>query len=81
MKDKDFTEMLTRLAPHFARIILTVAPSPRAAQKTDFKKFLRSSHITFEKNYQTALALAQKEPVVLCTGSFYLVGALRKKLV
>ena len=81
MKDKDFKQMLSLLAPHFARVIVTVPPSARGATQEDFGNLLTAPNITFEPDYQTALALAQQEPVVLCTGSFYLVGAVKKELV
>ncbi len=80
MKDKNFKEMLGLLAPHFARVIVTVPPSGRAATQADYGDLLHAPNITFEPDYQAALALAQKEPVVLCTGSFYLVGAVRSIL-
>lgn len=99
MKDKDFAQMLTLLAPHFKRVIVTVPPSARAAAPCvipqgcnagykgrgatadDFGSLLNADNLIFEPDYPKALALAQKEPVVLCTGSFYLVGAVRKELV
>ncbi len=95
MKDKDFAKMLTLLAPHFARVIVTVPPSVRAAAPCvipqgcnagykgrgatadDFGPLLNAANLVFEPDYQKAFALAQKEPVVLCTGSFYLVGAVK----
>lgn len=81
MKDKNFKEMLSALAPHFARVIVTVPPSARAATQTDFGDVLRVPNITFEPDYKAALVLVQNAPVVLCTGSFYLVGAVKKELV
>ncbi len=78
MKDKDFAQTLALLAPHFARVIVTVPPSTRAATQTDFGDLLNAPHITFEPDYHKAFSLAQKEPVVLCTGSFYLVGAVKE---
>ncbi len=81
MKDKDFKQMLEMLPPHFARVIVTVPPSPRGAKAEDFGDLLNAPHITFEPDYQIALSLAQKEPVVLCAGSFYLVGAVREGLL
>lgn len=81
MKDKNFKEMLTILAPHFARVIVTVPPSVRGAAQADFGELLRAPNITFEPDYKAALRLAQNAPVVLCTGSFYLVGAVKKELV
>ncbi len=81
MKDKDFTQMLTLLAPHLAHVIVTVPPSARAATQADFGPLLNAPNITFEPDYKAALALAQNESVVLCTGSFYLIGAVKKELV
>lgn len=80
MKDKDFKTMLSRLTFHFKHVIVTGPPSTRAATQTDYGDLLNAANITFEPDYPTALALAQKSPVVLCTGSFYLVGAVRKLL-
>lgn len=81
MKDKDFNTMLKRLAPHFEHIILTVPPSPRGATKADFRKWLSNPKITCEPHLHTALKKAAQSSTVLCTGSFYLVGAVRQKLV
>ena len=81
MKDKDFKTMLSLLVPHFARIILTVPPSGRGAAREDYGDLLHAPSITFEPDFHAAFALAQKSPVVLCTGSFYLAGAVRKILV
>lgn len=81
MKDKDFKTMLRTLAPHFARIILTVPPSARAATQADFGDLLHAPNLIFEPDYHAALTLAQQAPVVLCTGSFYLVGAVKETLV
>ena len=50
----------------------------RGATADDFGPLLNAPHITFEPDYHKAFALAQKEPVVLCTGSFYLVGAVKE---
>ena len=80
MKDKDFKMMFSLLASHFARVIVTVPPSARAATQEDFGDLLNDDNIVFEPDYHKAFALAQKEPVVLCTGSFYLVGAVKKEL-
>ncbi len=81
MKDKDFAQMLHLLVPHFARVIVTMPPSPRATGQAAFGDLLNAQNITFEPDYQKAFLLVQKEPVVLCTGSFYLVGAVRGLLL
>lgn len=80
MKDKDFKQMLTLFAPHFARVIVTVPPSARGAQAQDFEDLLGVPNITFEPDYRKALSLACETPFVLCAGSFYLVGAVRHLL-
>lgn len=77
MKDKDCKKMLSRLATCFAHVIVTVPPSARGAQAQDLKDLCDLSNIIFEPNYKTALQKAQKASVVLCTGSFYLVGGAR----
>ena len=81
MRDKDYKKMLALLCPHFERIILTVPPSPRGAAEADLRSALpKKANIVFEPDWKKALQLAKKSPRVLCTGSFYLVGAVRGKL-
>ncbi len=81
MKDKDYKKMLSLLCPHFSRIILTVPPSVRGAGEPDLLAALpKQAKVLFEPNWKKALALARKSPRILCTGSFYLVGAVRGKL-
>ncbi len=81
MKDKDYKKMLALLCPHFERIILTVPPSARGANQAElFAALPKKAKILFEPDWKKAWALAKKSPRVLCTGSFYLVGAVRGKL-
>ena len=81
MRDKDYKKMLALLCPHFERIILTVPPSPRGVAEADLRSALpKKANIVFEPDWKKALQLAKKSPRVLCTGSFYLVGAVRGKL-
>lgn len=81
MKDKDYKKMLSLLCPHFKNIIVTVPLSARGAEEDDIRAALpKKARITFEPDWKKALALAKKSPRVLCTGSFYLVGAVRGKL-
>lgn len=80
MKDKDFKTMLPLLAPHFARVIVTVPPSPRAATQADYGELLQGENIIFQPDYPAAVKQAGQSSVVLCTGSFYLVGAVRGNL-
>ena len=80
MKDKDFPAMLRRLSPHFARVIVTPPPSARAATQNELGDLLNAGNITFVPDYRHALTQALTSSVVLCTGSFYLVGAVRAVL-
>lgn len=80
MKDKDFARMLSLLTPHFKHVFLTLPPSARAAGAEDLGSLLALPQVTFEPDYLTALKQVSAETVVLCTGSFYLVGAVRARL-
>lgn len=79
MKDKNYKKMLRLLCPHFQKIILTLPPSVRAAQAKDYGDLLGSHKISFVPAYEEALPLLADEKMVICTGSFYLVGAIRKR--
>lgn len=82
MKDKDYKKMLSLLRPYFKTVIVTVPPSSRGAGEEEIREVLpKNAHIIFEPDWKKALALAQAHEKVLCTGSFYLVGAVRAALV
>ena len=81
MKDKDYKKMLALLCPNFTQIILTVPPSARGAEQVElFAALPKKAKVRFEPDWKKALMLAKESPRVLCTGSFYLVGAVRGKL-
>lgn len=81
MQDKDYPQMLTRLAAYFSQGTVTVPPSPRAAGACHIGSLL-SAGWTFVPDVSAALAHVQQEAdVILCTGSFYLVGAVRAQLL
>lgn len=78
MQDKDYKKMLAVLRPYFKTIIVTVPPTPRGAGEEDIRCALaKNARIVFEPDWKKALALAAAHETVLCTGSFYLVGAVR----
>ena len=79
MKDKDFSQMLRLLQPHFEQIILTVPPSKRACRLKELAPFLNKRAV-FEPNLKRAFEKAQQARLVVCTGSFYLVGACLREL-
>jgi len=81
MKDKDYKKMLALLRPYFKTVIITVPPSPRGAGEEEISDVLpKSARITFEPDWKKALELAKKHENVLCTGSFYLAGAVRGRV-
>lgn len=81
MKDKDYKKMLSLLRPYFKTVIVTVPPSPRGAGEEEIRDALpKNMHITFEPDWKKAFALAKTYEKTLCTGSFYLAGAVRGRL-
>lgn len=82
MKDKDYGKMLRLLAPHFKKVLL-VSPHPtRGAGKEELLDVMpkETSHEFFQ-TLSGALKAAKKQANVVCCGSFYLAGAVRKKIV
>ena len=90
MKDKDYPQMLHLLAAQFKTGIVTEIASPRslkislypAHQPCGMTREIFPPAWQFIPDVFTALARAQElANVVLVTGSFYLVGAVREKLI
>ena len=80
MKDKDYPSMLRALTSRFEEGIVTVASSSRAAGSAQLAARLPSGW-KFIPDVSAAWEHAQKKAdVILCTGSFYLVGAVLKNL-
>ena len=81
MKDKDYKKMLSLLCPHFKHIFITVPPSARGATEADIRAALpKGVKVTFEPDWQQAMRLVKGFGCVLCTGSFYLAGAVRGRI-
>lgn len=81
MQDKDYAAMLTCLQKHFTRIILTTPPSQRAVAAERLRALIDThKSVQVITNYEQAIRLAAGKGPVLCTGSFYLVGAVRRIL-
>ena len=81
MQDKDYTKMISMLSAHFKTGIVTAVSSPRAATERQLHAILPTGW-DFVSDVEIALSQAkQRSDVVLCTGSFYLVGAVRKKIL
>lgn len=78
MKDKDYKKMLSVLRPYFKTVVITVPPSARGAGEEEIRDALpKNARIVFEPDWKKAFALAAAHGTVLCTGSFYLAGAVR----
>lgn len=80
MKDKDYPQMLTRLGACFQTGVVTAISSVRAAGEKQLSLLLPHGW-EFVADVPTAFARAKTQAdVVLVTGSFYLVGQIRKGL-
>lgn len=80
MKDKDYKKMLALLVPHFKQIVVTVPSPTRGAGKEEILEVLpKGVKVRFFKNPSRALTAVKQEPYVVCAGSFYLVGFVRRK--
>ena len=81
MQDKDYPQMMSMLAAYFKTGIVTAVSSVRAAGEEKISPLLPATW-PFVPDVSAALLLAQERAdVVLVTGSFYLVGAIRKQLI
>ncbi|MGH7143312.1 MAG: glutamate ligase domain-containing protein, partial [Planctomycetota bacterium] len=85
MSDKDAQQMLAMWRPHLKRILCTRALSHRATDLTDLSQVARAAGIAEVisapilsdlPELAVALTAADTAPLVLVTGSFYLVGDL-----
>ena len=82
MKDKDYKKLLSLLCLHFKDIIVTVPSAKRGAQKEDILPVLpKGVKVRFFKDPSRAFSAACQAKKVVCTGSFYLVGLVRQKLL
>jgi len=85
LEDKDRLSAAAELDPLVSQVIITKPPSDRAGQWQDLAsgftsigqekvEFFEDCHEALEK----AIGLAGEKDLVLCTGSLYLVGEMRK---
>lgn len=80
MKDKDYAAQLRRLVRHFQTVYLTCAGGARAADEAALRRALPAGvQALYRARPAQALAEAcRAHRTVLVTGSFYLVGRLRR---
>jgi dihydrofolate synthase/folylpolyglutamate synthase len=78
LRDKDFSAMCEVLAPLGDRIVLTPVQSERTAAPEELiaacRRASSSASITTATSLADALRQVEREPLVLITGSLYLVG-------
>jgi dihydrofolate synthase/folylpolyglutamate synthase len=86
--DKDVAGMLKSLRPRAASAVLTRVASPRAAGVDDLRAAARRAGIWCDAREDSLPALARareiaadRDALVVVTGSFYLVGQLRRHIV
>ncbi len=81
MQDKDYPKMISMLSAYFKTGIVTVVSSPRAATERQLHAILPTGW-SFVPDVEIALSQTkQHADIILCAGSFYLVGAVRKSLL
>lgn len=88
LKDKAVGEYLKHVVSCLQSVVWTVPPSPRGGLFPEQETFLKNKGIAVraEEDWEKALQLAlrearRKKSVLLVTGSLYLVGAVREKLL
>lgn len=80
MKDKDYPRMMRLLAPHFARIICTAPESPRAVPAEQLQRLAGKKATVCADVHAAVGAACAAGRWVLCAGSFYLAGAVRREI-
>lgn len=84
MRDKAFLEIAQILFPLFATVVVTPVPSPRSASVDDLLRAASelgvSAHAVASPEQGLALALNLTPPngLLVCAGSVYLAGAVRR---
>ena len=78
LQDKNWPDICRLLAPLAVKIHTVPVASERTADATELAKAFRSgnpaSEVTVQKSLSAALNASQAEPLVVITGSLYLVG-------
>ena len=84
LNDKDIKKIIKIIEPFADKIILTKAKTPRAEEPIIIKKFIKNKNkIRIIKNVKNAVKyaekIAEKEDLILVTGSCFVVGEVMKK--
>ena len=75
--------MLKKIIPHVKKLYLTAVPHPRCVPAAVLKKSLASTTPTqaYVRAQQALEAALKEQAIVVISGSFYVVGNLRKYLL
>ena len=82
LADKNYKKMVTLLMPFAGSVVLTEPLSPRALPTHKLVKLFNGKPVQVKSNIEDAYHTArQLKNEILVTGSFYLVGAMRKLIL
>jgi dihydrofolate synthase/folylpolyglutamate synthase len=81
MRDKDHAGMLRHLLPCASRVVVTGAPTPRAAEPEDLRAVVRAvdpaADVAVERDPEAAMDAAwASAPAITVAGSIFLLGAV-----
>lgn len=86
LADKDYAEMYRPVMPYIRKFVCITPPNPRRLEAAELARYLRSKGADavacgeVSEGVKTALELAGKDGAVLCFGSLYSIGAIRRAL-
>ena len=84
-RDKDIESVCAQLAPLADEIVLSRASVSRAADPGLIRGYIKGRRVTMTKDVKeglgAAFSLAGKNDVILATGSFFLIGEVRKMIL
>lgn len=87
LEDKDIDTVLEILIPYFNKVITTTPNNPRAisCDKLKDKVYKYNKNVTqvkeIEKAVEYALENSKKDDVIICAGSLYMIGEVRKEVL
>ena len=87
LEDKDIDSVLEILIPYFNKVITTTPNNPRAISCDKLKDnvYKYNKNVTqvkeIEKAVEYALENSKKDDVIICAGSLYMIGEVRKEVL
>ncbi|MFC4558957.1 bifunctional folylpolyglutamate synthase/dihydrofolate synthase [Virgibacillus kekensis] len=80
-KDKDISNMLKMLVPHFTTVTLTTFDHPRAADIKQLRKYMDLNHVKVVGDWEETVSQLEDQQINRCyffTGSLYFIKNVRK---